>query len=102
MEHRSDPAALDEALARILSEPSRAQLLGLATARALENDAFIVVDGWQLTDAINTAMAEVLIGLPGIVAAEATTRLHQALPRSRARETAGEYALRLRAVAKEL
>lgn len=102
MDHRTDPTDFDAVLARILSEPTRAQVLGLATARALENDAFIVVDGWQLTDAINTAMAEVLIGLPGIVAAEATTRLHLALPRAHPRETAGEYALRLRAVAREL
>lgn len=102
MDHRSDPTALDTALARILSEPSWAQQLALATAEALEHDSFIVVDGWHLTDAINIAIARVLIGLPGIVAAEATTRLHLALPQAHPRETAGEYALRLRAVAKGL
>lgn len=96
------PTDLDTVLARILSEPSRAHLLAIATATALEHDSFIVVDGWHLTDAINIAIAQVLIGLPGIVAAEATTRLHLALPKAHPRETAGEYAIRLRAVAKGL
>jgi hypothetical protein len=99
---RTDHTQLDAALRRILTEPTWAQQLAIATAAALEDDPFIVIGGWQLTAAINTAITRVLAGLPGIVAAEATTRMYEALPQARPLETAGEYAVRLRAVAKGL
>ncbi|MGW0550538.1 hypothetical protein [Streptomyces altiplanensis] len=102
MTESTHPTPLDEALARILSEPTWAQQLSTATASALEDTPFIVMDGWLLTSAINTAIAQVLAGLPGIVAAEALTRMYTVMPQARPRETAGEYALRLRAAAKGL
>lgn len=109
MPHPTDPpavaealATMDNTLARILTEPSWTQRLGHATAKALEVNCFLVINGWLLTEAINTAIEQVLAGIPGIVAGQATGNLHRALPQARVGETAGEYALRLRAVAAEL
>lgn len=95
-------ATLDTALARILTEPSWAQQLAVATAIALEQDAFIVINEQILNEAIGWAIGKVLTGLPGIVAAEAMTALHEELPEFCTGETADEYAARLRASSRDL
>lgn len=95
-------ATLDDTIARILAEPSWAHRLAYATASFLDQQPTEEMDSYSLIDAVNDAEELVLPGIPGRVAGEALTALHNALPRTYLTETNGEYALRLRAVAKGL
>lgn len=90
---------LDDVLARILSEPTRAHLLLLAVATTLENEQpFQTMNHHVMCDAMNAGIAEILHGIPGIVAAEAVMRATAVMPDVTG--TAGEYALLLRDAAR--
>ncbi|MEV8354640.1 hypothetical protein ACFVTT_38580 [Streptomyces niveus] len=92
---------LDTVLRRILTEPSWPARLLCAIATALEAEQpFVILDAPALAAAEDTAVEQVLAGLPEIVAAEAEDLAAAAMPRPRHRETAGEYALRLRDAAR--
>lgn len=96
------PSPFDDLLRRVLSEPSRAQQVALATAELLEADSFLLFTEDLFTTAILTAVRQVLAGVPGIVAAEAMTAVYEELPETFPGDTAGEYAMRLRASAMDL
>ena len=103
MAHRTDPTELDEALARILAEPTWARQILTATAAALQTaDPFLTVTYWELNQALDTAHAAVTAGLPAYVAREAKEQASMALPMTHERETCDAYALRLLDVAKAL
>lgn len=102
---RTDHLDFDALLARLLTEPTYAARLLIETAEELEQSGpFFVVTPDIFDEAAATAAAIVLHGLPDVVAAESAHIAAAALPAVRAweRETGGEYALRLRAVAREL
>lgn len=93
-------STIDTALRRILSEPSWPARLLCAVAAHLEADQpFMILDIQTLAAAETSAEEQVLAGLPEIVAAEAEDLAAAVMPMTRPRETAGEYALRLRAIA---
>ncbi|GGW41207.1 hypothetical protein [Streptomyces xantholiticus] len=92
---------LDDVLARILSEPTRAHLLLLGVATVLEDEQpFQTMNPAVYCDAMNAAITEHLAGLPGVVAADALMRATAAAPHVTG--TAWEYAQLLRDVAKGL
>ena len=97
---RIHPTPLDEALARILSEPSWAQQILTATAVTLATEEPFLVATTADIDSVLTSVAELLLsGLPEVVADEAMERAASALPMPGPRETQSTYALRLRAAA---
>jgi hypothetical protein len=100
---RTDHTQLDAALRRILTEPTHSARLLTETADRLEDESpFLVLTGWQYSDASIAAHKSVLHNLPAVIANEAIVRALTAQPVPRHGETAGEYALRLRAAAKGL
>ncbi|MYV56460.1 hypothetical protein GT042_28910 [Streptomyces sp. SID3212] len=87
-----------------LPQSHAAQLL-IETAVRLEAETpFVVLAERDLDAAYDAAAEQVLAGVPSAVSAQARSCAAAALPRVRYEllETAGEYALRLRAVAGEL
>lgn len=92
----------DALLHRILTEPSHAARLLLATADALDEQPFLNVTEDELDRASCIAIDKVVHGLPEVVMEEATSRAAQAFPAVRPGETCGEYAIRLRAAAQAL
>lgn len=98
---RTDHLDLDTVLARILNEPSWPHRLLCATAVWLEaGQPFLTLDPQLLADADEAAVDTVLAGLPEIVADEAQNLAAKAMPVPYPRESAGEYALRIRAAAR--
>jgi hypothetical protein len=90
---------LDQALKRILAEPTWAHRMLHAAARVLEEQPFLVMNYGLLTDALNEAKDQVCAGLPDVVVEKSTELAMTAVPAVREHETAGEYALRLHAAA---
>ncbi|GGJ81925.1 hypothetical protein GCM10011583_11740 [Streptomyces camponoticapitis] len=100
MPERTDHSWIDTALHKMLTEPSWPARLLCSTAACLENgQPFMVLDIQTLSDAEEAAKEQVLADLPDIVAQEAEDLASLAMPMLRPRETGGEYALRLRAIA---
>ncbi|TXL91607.1 hypothetical protein [Streptomyces sp. IB2014 016-6] len=97
----TDATGIDTLLRRILTEPSWPARLLCAIAQHLENDLpFVVLDVLALATAETAAEERILAALPDIVALEARDLTAAAMPMPRAQETGGEYALRLRAIAR--
>lgn len=105
MPERTEPVDMDALLARILNEPTIGSRILLATARVLEDDQpFLVLAPADLADALTKGTADATSNpdLPDLVIEEGMLRAYAATPDIRPGETAGEFALRLRAVARDL
>jgi hypothetical protein len=90
----------DALLRRILTEPSTAARLLLATADALDEQPFLNVTELELDRASGVAVDRVLTGLPDVVVEDSTMRAATAFPAAYPGETNGEYAIRLRDAAR--
>ncbi|MDJ0460613.1 hypothetical protein [Streptomyces sp. H27-C3] len=104
MHERTDHTELDEALRRILTEPTHAARLLTEAAALLDENPFLVLTEHQYREAAGSAGNLVLAGLPFAVASGAATQATAAMPEIRGylRETNGEYAMRLRSAARGL
>jgi hypothetical protein len=102
MPERTDWSELDNTLTRLLQEPSYASKIVTATADVLDGDPFLTVNAMTMDYAAKIAAHQVTDGLPDVVAVEALAAATRALPLAYPGETCGEYAIRLRAVAKAL
>ncbi|WP_328439346.1 hypothetical protein OHA71_23700 [Streptomyces sp. NBC_00444] len=98
---RTHPSPVDEALRVLLTEPSYAAQTLIVAARMLEMDAGQPVTGLACEHAIDIAADAILGQLPDPVSEDSLARLYRVLP-PLATVSRGEYALRLRAAAKEL
>jgi hypothetical protein len=98
---RTHPDPTDEALRRLIEQPSYAAQVLIVTARMLEMDPAEPMTGRAGAMAMNIATDTVLTPLPQVVRADSITRARRVLPDLSA-ITRGEAALRLRAAAKEL
>jgi hypothetical protein len=96
--HRPPPRAV---LPLAVVEPPYAAQILTVTAWVLELVAVEPLTQTALADALRTAVAGIVGHLPAVVAESATLRARSHLP-SYVDVTHGEYALRLRAAAKEL
>lgn len=103
MDHRTDPTDLDEALARILAEPTWARQIIEAVCVALRTeDPFLTLTLADL-DALLTSTSELLLShLPAVVIEEAEDRAANTLPLIGPRETHDAYATRLHRAARNL
>jgi hypothetical protein len=99
---RTQPDPTDEALRRLIEQPSYAAQVLIMTARLLEMDATEPMTGLARERAIDIASDSILRTLPQIVCTDSLSRAYRVLPSTPAPITRGEYALRLRAAAKEL
>lgn len=96
MAHRTDPTDLDEALARILTEPTWARQILTATAAHLRTeDPFLVLTDTDLTATLDMVTELITGHLPLAVADEAMERASATLPPRHPRETCDTYAARL-------
>jgi hypothetical protein len=103
MAHRTDPTDLDEALARILSEPTWARQIITATACHLQTeDPFLTLTETDLTATLDMVTELITGHLPQVVADEAAERAAAVLPPLHPRETCDTYALRLLHAARSL
>ncbi|HEY9369303.1 hypothetical protein [Streptomyces sp.] len=93
---------LDETLRRILSEPSTAARIALATADVLDEDPHLTVNAWVLGYATTIGARLVTDTLPDVVADEAIRTVARAMPAPYLAETCGEYAIRVRDTARSL
>ncbi|WP_330339381.1 hypothetical protein [Streptomyces sp. NBC_00557] len=91
----------DEALRRLIEQPSYAAQLLTIAARLLQMDASAAMDDATLRRAMNIAIDAVLANLPEAVRETALERAESHLP-DLAGVTRGEAALRLRAAAEVL
>lgn len=94
------PNPFDEALRRLLTQPSYAAQTLLVTARMLELDADQPMTGLAREGAIDVAADTILSRLPDVVCQDSLARAYDAMPPLTA--TRGEYALQLRDAAKGL
>lgn len=91
----------DVALRRLIEQPSYGAQILVVTARMLEMDAAEAMTGLAYERALDIA-ADIIVGqLPDAVSEDALDRVYRVRPPIAA-VTRGEYALRLRAAAKEL
>lgn len=98
---RTQPDPTDEALRRLIEQPSYgAQLLNV-TARMLTMDSTAAMDDASLRRGMDIATDTVLKDLPEVVRSIALERARKAIP-DLAGITRGEAALRLRAAAETL
>lgn len=102
MPEPTQPFDLDEALVRILSEPSTAALIALAVADALDEHPHCVVTGFSIGYAAEAGIRAATKGLPDVVAREAAGAAHRAMPIPWPGETCGDYADRVRKIAPSL
>lgn len=102
MPEPTQPFDLDEALARILSEPSTAARIALAAADILDEHPHIDANSFARDFATTLAARDITRELPRVVADEAIRSAGRALPHPRPGETCGELAIRFRATAREL
>jgi succinylarginine dihydrolase len=100
MPERTDHTDWDNILRRVLSEPSTAARILTATAAILDGDPHLTVNAFSLDYAAKLATEMVTEQLPAVVATEALSAAHRALPLGRPGGTCGEYAQLLRAAAK--
>lgn len=98
---RTQPHDMDEALRRLIDQPSYAAQVLTVTARMLELDAAQPVTTLARERALDIAADTILRNLPAAVARDSMDRVYRALP-PLAPITRGEDALRLRATAKGL
>jgi len=98
---RTQPTPTDEAIRRLLEQPSYAAQALVVTARMLEMDAGQPMTGRSRERAIDIAADVIMSTLPDGVARDSMARLYRVLP-PLADITRGEYALRLRSAAKAL
>ncbi|MEI5522514.1 hypothetical protein WB388_18085 [Streptomyces brasiliscabiei] len=98
----TQPSPVDVALKVLLDTPSYAAQMLITTARLLEMDAAVALDGPSLERAIDIAADTILRTLPDVVAEDSIGRMYRVLPDRPASVTRGEYALLLRRAAKEL
>lgn len=92
----NQPHDLDEALARILAEPSTAARIALATADILDDAPHLTINAYALGCATSLAFEHVTTDLPAVVADEALRAVVNAMPVPRTNEYCDEYALRIR------
>lgn len=93
-------ATMDATLARLLTEPTWAHHVLVATAVTLATEEPFLVATTADIDAVLTSVAELLLsGLPDVVADEAMLRVATVIPMPRRLESQSQYALRLRAAA---
>lgn len=102
MPELNQPPDLDEALRRILSEPSTAARIALAAADALDEHPHLTMTPFDRGYAAEAGKQHATKGMPAVVANEAATAAFLAMPTPHPAETCGEYAVRLRDVAREL
>jgi hypothetical protein len=100
--HGTDTAQLDEALARILSEPSWAHRLLQGIADVLDNQPFLTVNEALLTEACDIATSHVLGHLTPYIADQARQVAMDEMPEAYPGETAGSLAARIRAAAEDV
>ena len=93
---------LDETLRRVLDEPSTAARIALAAADALDEHPHCTVTGFDIGYAAQAGVTAATQGLPAVVADEATRAACRAMPAPHLAETCGEYAIRVRAIARSL
>lgn len=93
---------LDEALQRILTEPSTAARIVLAAADILDEHPHTAANSFARGYATTLAARDVTRELPRVVADEAIRAAGRALPHPRPGETCGELGIRFRATAGEL
>lgn len=98
---RTQPDPRDEALRRLIDEPSYAARVLTTTARLLEMDPTVPMTNVAGGLAMNIAADTVLQSLPDVVRRDNLDRAADAVP-DLAGVTRGEAALRLRAAAKAL
>lgn len=98
---RTQPDPRDEALRRLIDEPSYAAQVLKTTARLLEMDPTVPMTDAALGRATNIAADTVLQKLPDVIRRDSLDRAAAAVP-DLTGITRGEAALRLRAAAKEL
>ncbi|MFE6903812.1 hypothetical protein ACFVFJ_44525 [Streptomyces sp. NPDC057717] len=98
---RTHRTSFDEALQRLLTEPSYAAQTLIVTARMLELDAAQPVTGTARENAFDIAIATILTPLPEVVHNESRDRAREAFP-PLTPISRGEYALQLRDAAKGL
>jgi hypothetical protein len=99
---RTQPDPTDEALRRLIEQPSYAAQVLITTARLLEMDATQPMTGLARERAIDIASDSILRTLPEVVCRDSLARAYRVLPGTPEPITRGEYALRLRATAKDL
>ncbi|MFF9215597.1 hypothetical protein [Streptomyces viridosporus] len=97
----TQPPDIDEALRTLLTEPSYGAQVLTVTARMLEVDSTQPVTELGREYALDIAADTILHTLPDAVCQDSMARAYRALPPLEP-VTRGEYALRLRAAAKEL
>ncbi|MEU6661237.1 hypothetical protein [Streptomyces sp. NPDC046821] len=95
------PTPIDEALERLLTEPSYAAQTLIVTARLLEMDAAEPLTPLARKHALTIASDAILAKLPDVVRRDSIDRALVAMP-DLDTITRGEYALRLRDAAKSL
>ncbi|MFB7162305.1 hypothetical protein [Streptomyces sp. NPDC056242] len=98
---RTQPNPIDEALQRLLTEPSYAAQTLIVAARMLELDAAQPVTGTARENAFAIAIATILTPLPEVVRDESSGRAREAFP-PLTPISRGEYAIQLRDAAKGL
>lgn len=98
---RTQPTLTDEALRRLIEQPSYGAQVLIVTARMLEMDPTEPMTGRAGHMAVNIAIDTVLKPLPQAVRDDSVDRATRALP-DLAGITRGEAALRLRKAAKAL
>ncbi|MFE9935877.1 hypothetical protein [Streptomyces hirsutus] len=98
---RTQPPDIDEALRRLIEQPSYGAQALIVTARMLELDSTEPVTRLACERALDIAADTILRNLPDVVCSDSMDRVYRALP-PLTQITRGEYALRLRAAAKEL
>lgn len=98
----TQPDPVDVALRVLLTEPSYAAQTLIVTARVLEMDATRPMTARAREHAIDIAADTILSKLPDPVCKDSIARLYRVLPALAPPATRGEYALRLRAAARDL
>ncbi|MCF2130147.1 hypothetical protein L1I79_27495 [Strepomyces sp. STD 3.1] len=98
----TQPPDIDEALRRLIEQPSYAAQVLLVTARMLEMDAAEPMSDRAAGMAMTIAIDAVLKPLPQAVSDDSVARATRALPVLTDGITRGEAALRLRAAARDL
>ncbi|MFZ4206792.1 hypothetical protein ACOZE4_18340 [Streptomyces griseoincarnatus] len=96
----TQPPDIDVALRVLLEQPSYGAQVLIVTARMLEMDATQPLTGLARERALDIAADTILRTLPEVVARDSMARAYRAMP-PLADITRGEYALRLRAAARD-
>lgn len=98
----TEPDPVDVGLRVLLEQPSYATQVLLVLATLLELDGRQPMSGLARERAMDIAATTILSPLPEVVCRDSLSRAYRALPDTPDPLTRGEYALRLRATAREL